>query len=106
MSLVGPIECRELSDAGVHEQHVDGTVTAFDVIDKRLGRLRVGLIGNDDFYAGQSGLAASTVLALEPVTITFAPSEWNRRAVAAPMPVVPPVIRTILSLSLMLISHR
>jgi hypothetical protein len=32
--------------------------------------------------------------------MTLAPSAWKRVAVAAPMPVVPPVIRAILLLSL------
>lgn len=34
------------------------------------------------------------------MTITLAPSAWKHVAVAAPIPVVPPVIRAILLLSL------
>src|SRR5277367_5541037 len=40
---------------------------------------------------------ASTQALLEPVTMTVAPSSWKRLAVAAPMPLVPPVISAILS---------
>jgi hypothetical protein len=45
-------------------------------------------------------LAASTERALEPVTITVAPSDRKSLAVSAPMPVVPPLMRAILPSSL------
>ena len=49
-----------------------------------------------------SSRAASSVLGLEPVTITVAPSSRNSWAVAAPMPVVPPVMSAILFYNLFL----
>src|SRR5579859_20921 len=45
---------------------------------------------------GNSVLALSTDAWLEPVTTTLAPSDWKSRAVAAPMPLVPPEMRAIL----------
>src|SRR6266850_1161003 len=45
--------------------------------------------------------AASNVFLLRPTMATRAPSARNRRAVARPMPLLPPVIRAVLFASLM-----
>jgi hypothetical protein len=49
-----------------------------------------------DFEAHGSFLAFSSVSGLAPVAITVAPSVWNRFAIAAPIPVVPPEMSAIL----------
>jgi hypothetical protein len=49
--------------------------------------------------------AASSVSLLRPVIATFAPSATNSRAVASPMPLLPPVINAVLFANLIAISH-
>jgi hypothetical protein len=56
------------------------------MIYKRLGCSRMGPIGDDDFRPGQARLYGFHGLSIEPVTITFPPSEWNSCAVAAQHP--------------------
>ena len=50
-----------------------------------------------------SACAAATLSGLDPVDTTVAPSALKSRAVAAPMPVVPPVIRATLPCNLAIV---
>ena len=52
-------------------------------------------------FGPSSFAAASSVSRLRPVMTTFAPSATNTRAVASPMPLLPPVIKAVLFFSLM-----
>jgi hypothetical protein len=62
-----------------------------------LKRATSSLLSRLQYFVG-GHLGAITPVA--PQTITPAPSAWKHVAVAAPIPVVPPVIRAILLLSL------
>src|SRR5262249_8971192 len=52
-------------------------------------------------FGPSSFAAASSVSRLRPVITTLAPSATNRRAVANPMPLLPPVTNAVLFFSLM-----
>ena len=55
---------------------------------------------------GPSAAAASySVSWFRPAIATFAPSAMNRLAVASPMPLLPPVIKVTLPVSLMMTPH-
>ena len=55
-------------------------------------------------FGPNSCAAASSVSRLRPVIVTFAPSATNSRAVASPMPLLPPVINAVLLANLIVIS--
>ena len=55
-------------------------------------------------FESQFLAAASSVSRLRPVIVTFAPSATNSRAVASPMPLLPPVINAVLFANLIVIS--
>ena len=73
-----------------------------DVLDQRRAGRRVASEAMNSTPA-ICACAASTEAWLDPVATTVAPSAWNSLAVAAPIPLVPPVMRAILPSSVFML---
>ena len=94
-------ERRAAGDAGIGEHDVELAEFFDALLDRRFGRGDVGGVGHDRERVRPKLLRRRLQrLLLRPVMATFAPSATNSRAVASPMPLLPPVINAVLFASL------
>ena len=100
-SLVPSLDRPEITDTGIDE---DGVELAEGLADALRDRLLVGYVSGigpkQERVGTQRRLSRLDAFGSVPVTATRAPSWMKRRAVASPMPLVPPVISARLPLSL------